>query len=357
MSVDRRLAIVFRFSSCQTSLDKRAAPSLLREATITGRKSSSDKVADRIHREAIDWHVLLNGGTADAALRADFAAWRDSSLEHAEAYERLDALWTSPELAGALNEIADRSQPLSPRTNTVVARHWPMALAASVAVLALLAWQGPELLLRSQADFLTERGVVASHALPDGSTVTLNTGSAIATDFADGRRHVTLLRGEAFFDVLSDPDHPFTVSGLSSEVTVTGTAFSVETEAGEDRLTVAEGHVLFRGRQEAEPVEVVAGQTAEAGDATRPVPADVDVVQSLSWREGRIAIVDLPVWQALEELQRYRAAPVVLANLDRQDLTVTGDFRIDDIDGAVASLAVAAGLSATELPGSILLLH
>lgn len=301
--------------------------------------------------------MRLNSGSADAVLRADFAAWRDSSFEHAKAYDRLDALWTSQELTSALQEVADENRPLSRRTNPVVARHWPMALAASVAVLGLVAWQGPELLLRSRADFLTERGIIASHALPDGSTVTLNTGSAIATDFAAGRRHVTLLRGEAFFDVKPDRDHPFTVSGLSSEATVTGTAFSLEAEAGEDRLTVAEGHVLFRSRREAEPVEVVAGQTAKTGDATTPIPVDVDVVQSLSWRQGRIAIVDLPVWQALEELQRYRAAPVVLANLERRDLTVTGDFRIDDIDGAVVSLAAAAGLSATELPGTILLLH
>lgn len=301
--------------------------------------------------------MRLNSGTADTVVRADFVAWRDSSAEHAEAYNRLDALWTSPELGGALQQLADKNRPLSQKSNPAVTRHWPMALAASVAVLGLVAWQGPEFLLRSQADFLTERGIIASHPLPDGSTVTLNTGSAIATDFADGRRHVTLLRGEAFFDVKPDPDHAFTVSGVSSEVTVTGTAFSVEAQAGEDRLTVEDGHVLFRGRQEATPVEVVAGQTAEAGDATTPVPADVDVAQSLSWRQGRIAIVELPVWQALEELQRYRAAPVVLANLDRRDLTVTGDFRVDDIDGAVSSLAAAAGLSAAELPGAILLLY
>lgn len=335
----------------------RAALSLLREATIAGRKSSSDIVLDQIHQEAIDWHVRLNGDAADAGLHADFVAWRDRSANHADAYDRVDALWNSSELTSALQQVADERPLLTRRSTRSALRHWPMVLAASVAVLGLAFWQGPELLLRSQADFLTETGAIASHALPDGSTVTLNTNSAVAIDFADGLRHVTLLRGEAFFDVRPDAAHPFTVSGLSSEVTVTGTAFSLDADAGEDQLTVAEGHVLFQGHHEVNPVEVLAGQTAKAGDTTMPVPTRVDVEQALSWRQGRVAIVDLPVWQAVEQLQRYRAAPVVLANLDRRNLGVTGDFRTDDIEGAMASLAAAAGLSTTVLPGSILVLY
>src|SRR3546814_13229123 len=59
------------------------------------------------------------------------------------------------------------------------------------------------------------------------SSVTLDTGSAIAVNYGDGRRGVRLLAGRAWFDVAHDERHPFTVSAADARVRVTGTAFDV----------------------------------------------------------------------------------------------------------------------------------
>lgn len=234
---------------------------------------------------------------------------------------------------------------------------WQYGLATVILFAGVAAWQLPEFILRGQADFLTESGSVAKHDLPDGSSVTLNSNSAIAIDFSGGQRNVTLLRGEAFFDVVPDSVRPFTVLGKVSRVTVTGTEFSLRSQNGQEWLTVEEGHVLFRQSEEGDPVEVAAGQGAIVGQDGMSMPMAVDAHVALEWREGRITISNLPLWQAIEEMQRYRAAPVLLANLDHRDLLVSGSFRLGDIDTGLRTIAATAGLSVTELPASIIVLH
>ncbi len=68
---------------------------------------------------------------------------------------------------------------------------------------ALLLFAGlqlyPALLLRWQADYLTATGELQQVTLPDGSHMTLNTASAVALDFKEGRRRIKLLAGRSLF--------------------------------------------------------------------------------------------------------------------------------------------------------------
>src|SRR3546814_11678062 len=100
-----------------------------------------------------------------------------------------------------------------------------MVGAAAAACLAVVS--APTLLLMWQSDYRTGTGEMRNVTLSDGSSVTLDTGSAIAVNYGDGRRGVRLLAGRAWFDVAHDERHPFTVSAADARVRVTGTAFDV----------------------------------------------------------------------------------------------------------------------------------
>lgn len=65
--------------------------------------------------------------------------------------------------------------------------------------------------------------------LPDGSSVWLNAGSKIiyANHFDGNIREVTL-QGEAFFDVVKQPQRPFVVHTSGIDIKVLGTAFNVK---------------------------------------------------------------------------------------------------------------------------------
>ena len=90
----------------------------------------------------------------------------------------------------------------------------------------------------------TERGAKTTIHLPDGSVVTLNSGSRLSynKDFGIKNRDISL-EGEAYFDVKSNPSMPMIVSASTVEVKVLGTTFNVKAYA-EDSVVEA---ALFTG--------------------------------------------------------------------------------------------------------------
>ncbi len=98
-------------------------------------------------------------------------------------------------------------------------------------------------------------GVQKEVTLADGTHVWINSGSTLTYPevFADGERRVTL-KGEAFFEVEHDANHPFTVHTGHLDVRVLGTKFDVKAYPGADFTEIA----LFEGS-----VEVTAGSHSE----------------------------------------------------------------------------------------------
>ncbi|MRG44165.1 DUF4974 domain-containing protein [Chitinophaga sp. SYP-B3965] len=84
--------------------------------------------------------------------------------------------------------------------------------------------------------------------LPDKSAIWLKENSRLQYDslaFGKEDRAVTLLEGEAFFDVQQDASHPFLVNSKGVETKVLGTSFSVKMQQ-KVTITVATGKVGIR---------------------------------------------------------------------------------------------------------------
>lgn len=323
--------------------------------------SRDEAVAD----EALDWFARLRNTTPAVADQAEFQAWLRQSPRHAEAFDELEAIWGSSAFLAAARSLpvagaAHARRTPEPRPRARPARKLGIGLGALAATLIVAAgiWQAPALLLRWQADYITAVGDRATIALPDGSTMILNTASAVALDFEDGRRDVRLLQGEAFFDVRHDPAHPFRVAGRFGAVEVKGTAFSVREDEARDTVILERGRVEVSlvanaaDRATLEPDQQIAAGT-DALSAVEPA----DPAMALAWRQGRIVFDDQPFAKVLAELRRYRTGPVVVAAGPRAEFRVSGNYRTSDIDGALRSLAAAAGVEVTALPGGILILR
>ncbi|KGM30526.1 FecR family protein, partial [Inquilinus limosus] len=133
----------------------------------------------RIARDARDWVVRLASGTATEADLAAFRAWRQGSPAHDRAFTRERAFWR--QLQALAPEASPAAEPRPGRRGfgrRAVLGGGAM-LAAGVAGVAL----APRLALLWRADHRTGIGEQARIPLPDGSTVLLNTDSAIALGF------------------------------------------------------------------------------------------------------------------------------------------------------------------------------
>ncbi|GLU52507.1 FecR family protein [Dyadobacter frigoris] len=105
------------------------------------------------------------------------------------------------------------------------------ASAAAVITLALFAWNKihrvPENVIQMvHAPF----GQTISIQLSDGSKLWLNSGSTVRfpKTFTQKLREVTLINGQAFFDVVHESKRPFVVRTKTLDVTVLGTSFDVK---------------------------------------------------------------------------------------------------------------------------------
>ncbi|WP_244669828.1 FecR family protein [Kaistia sp. 32K] len=333
----------------------------------TGRQD--DETVDLIEDEALDWFARLRNATPGAAELAEFQAWHQQSPRHAEAFADLEAIWGSSAFASAVRSlpVAPPSPAKAParRAGRTTASAPPakrlrlkFGAVAALLMLAIGIWQAPALWLRWQADYLTAAGDRATIRLPDGSTMILNTASAVALDFDGGRRNVRLLQGEAFFDVQHDPAHPFHVAAQFGVVEVKGTAFSVRADEARDAVILERGRVEVRRTSEQadratlEPDEQV---FASAGGLSAVEPADP--ATALAWRQGRIVFDDQPIAKVLSELRRYRSAPILVTASLADGFRVSGNYRTTDIEGALQSLADAAGVTLTALPGGVIILR
>ncbi|TKT76337.1 FecR family protein [Aquamicrobium sp. LC103] len=335
-----------------------------RKADDEGQLEDAFTHDDPVVDEALEWFVRSRNASLDATTRAEFDAWLARSPRHAEEFRNLEAIWGSAAFgkaaesahagAHAAGEAARRVSPARRPTR------WAMGMAAAAAVLVLAVGvrQFPTIMLYWQADYVTATGGQSTVILPDGSSMILNTASAVAVDFEDGRRNVRLLEGEAFFDVKNDPDRPFRVAGRFGEVEVKGTAFSVRSDDEQDRVVLERGRVeVSRLTDRTEQVALEPGQMTTATASALSVAMPVDAANALAWREGRAIFEDQPLANVLDELRRYHGGPVFVADGRIGNVAVSGNYRLDDVEGAIRTLADAVGAEAYGLPGGIIILR
>ncbi|NPD17417.1 DUF4880 domain-containing protein [Xinfangfangia sp. D13-10-4-6] len=313
---------------------------------------------------AMDWYIALSDtetlkdeGRDRAVVLRGLNDWLAQDKRHEKAWDELNSFMKSPALLAASRADAARLPPLDSLRPAPPRRFWRhralpgMGLAATLAAFWLA---GPGLWLRWQSDALTLAGEMRVITLPDGSRADLNSDTALTFDFAGGRRHVELLQGEVWFDVVHDPAHPFTVASGETEVTVRGTAFAVRAMATESLVILERGSVqVVRGSDQ---VTLAPGEMVEMGPDAPPTPVAAENARALAWREGWVLVEEQSFPAALAELSRYYPGRVLDLS-SAADRLVSGSFRTDDAEAAIRSIAAASGVLVNRMPGGLLILR
>ncbi|WP_440516997.1 FecR family protein [Serratia sarumanii] len=238
-------------------------------------------------------------------------------------------------------------------------RHrWPRwAVAAAVAIaVSFGVYRGPDLWIGMQADYQTVRGEVREVALPDGSRVALDSGSAIALAYSAGERKVRLLSGAAYFIVAplgGAESRPFRVEAENGVTQALGTEFSVaRTERGVD-ISVHQHSVrvtLERGER-----SLVVAQRQAAHYRNGQLQLTRQTAGDDAWRRGWLVIDRQPLPQALAQLNRYRATRIVAVNPALRARTVSGVFALNKLDDGVGAIRQELSARQLNLPGITLL--
>ncbi|WP_175653171.1 FecR family protein [Pseudomonas sp. Marseille-P9899] len=309
------------------------------------------RAKDPVWEAALDWLFRVQELPDDADLQQALLAWLTAAPEHQRAYRKAEKVWG---LSGTVMNNPDFECPLpaaAPATMAAPAqlpsrrrRGWRRgaigtAVAACALVVALLDWQG------LGADYRSPTGEHREITLADGSVVELDSNSAIDVHFSADKRQVTLLRGQAFFDVKSQPERPFEVDAETVSVTVTGTAFAVEVSPVSIDVSVARGSVKVADRRHpanaTEPLKPGQGlRFVREGGAVQSLQMPVE--QIAAWRHWQMLAIDQPLSDVVARLRQYQPGLIVLndAALGERRITAALDLRSPKkaLEAAIAPL-------------------
>jgi transmembrane sensor len=192
----------------------------------------------------------------------------------------------------------------------------------------------------------------------------LKPGAIINVDFRPDVRGVTLVHGEAHFQVTKDPARPFIVTARSVAVRAVGTAFSVDLGHDVVEVLVTEGSVavdrdpvpIMNGAAQSLPMKLA---TVEAGSrlivesmqmialtpaaAVEPVgPAELS--ERLAWRTPRLEFSGTPLMEAVTLVNRHNRVKFVIDDPALANVRVSGLLRADNTEGFLELLRVSLGV-------------
>jgi transmembrane sensor len=309
-----------------------------------GETMEEEDDADRASRRkaAIDWWTALDCRAPTPKEREAFVRWLTQDAGNREAFEKVCRIWGDLE---GLRPLIDEFEVAPPRP----APRRPLAAgfaALAAALLAYLFFDDVWVLLRAQ----TRTGVAETRVveLVDGSRIELGPHSAIAVDFEADKRNVTLLRGEAWFDVTPDSARPFSVLVSGGAVTALGTAFDVSTSRGRTEVTVSQHRV--RVASGGPPVIVAEGeQSAFAPGVAAVAPYPVKVDHVAAWRRGKLIFDNRPLAEVVAVLGHYLDGYIVILDPSIRGRRVSGVFDAAEPMAAIAAIERALGLRAFDL--------
>jgi transmembrane sensor len=316
----------------------------------------------RKSEEVTRWLALLERG-----LRGDEGArlreWLKNKAHRTEIIEAA-RLWHGPDVVAVISglvpkaELVVRKPEFRRRFNTILG--W--STLAIILVLGVGSMTGFVKLPIDESRLLSAHGIYATSigerrdiTLTDNTVVTLNTGSKLSVEYSTGAREVYLARGEAAFQVTSDPARPFIVRAGMRRFQATGTRFNVRVLSPElTELTVTDGTVKVMDAPPRLPetpaqrratllygeTTVQALETAQVEPGFQSVsPIDASEAEArLAWQRGLIVFEDEALQDALLEVDRYTTTKFVLADEKVRHVRIGGSFRTGDVDGLLSSL-------------------
>jgi transmembrane sensor len=306
---------------------------------LTGRGQASREAAADLHARLEE-----RGRPQDRQAVTD---WISQSEQHAAAFRAVEETWERARDSASAPEILSLRQETMARVavrahrggRSLVAAGLAACLALSVTWLALGPTATPQLSppVNERPDiYATRVGERLTVALDDGSKVTLNTATRLRVNYTAEQRTLQLDSGEVFVRVAKDGQRPFRVHAFDHWVTAYGTAFDVRIDEAELKVGLLEGHVGVSGKGRAvrlEPNQLLVVKGGSVSVRALPDPASLT-----SWSDGFVVFSDESVTDAVRELNRYLASPMVVADADLGKTRISGSFRTGEAESFVEAL-------------------
>jgi ferric-dicitrate binding protein FerR (iron transport regulator) len=199
--------------------------------------------------------------------------------------------------------------------------------------------QKAETMKESMNKVIVSYGKKSMVLLSDGTKVWLNAGSQLVYPavFLKDTREVALT-GEAFFDVVKNPQKPFVVKAADVSVQVLGTRFDISAypedktiqailEEGKINLKYSGSGIFKRDYV----VEMVPNQMVEFDKVSREANSStVNVSKYVSWKDGMLEFEKANLYKALKQVERFYNIKILLEDQSIGSYKLSGKLDLKD---------------------------
>lgn len=179
---------------------------------------------------------------------------------------------------------------------------------------------------------LVPRGGEYTLILSDETRVHLNSESMLKfpVNFTGDVREV-YLKGEAYFEVKTDPTRLFIVNTGTIVTKVFGTSFNISSYPEKDLITttLAEGNVtVLKAGENNTGVKLLAGEQSNFSKSAGTIQKQtVDISEYTAWKDGRFVFRDKTLREITEILGRWYDVHFVFENPGISNIRFTGNLK------------------------------
>ena len=290
----------------------------------------------RLQQQALEWQVSLWSGEVSAAEQRAFEDWLASSALHQQAWNEVSDMQKKLSALPAQAASLLKEQPQASRRRLLQLLGVTAIAGGTLPVMRYSdAWQD------WTADHHTHTGEQQRLVLADGSTLTLNTATAVDIAFTPQERRLVLHRGEMYIATSADAVRPFLVQTRHGTAQALGTRFNVRLKSDETRVSVHQGAVMLKPLHQPDAYHLQSGM--QAGFSSRQVSMPSPTGSESAWLEGRLVAERMRLGDFLDELGRYRPG-MIRYDAQVADMVLSGVFPLPDTDRILQSLLQALPL-------------
>ena len=296
-------------------------------------------------QEALEWFSRLRQPGCDERERQAFGRWCQDP-RNAHAYAELEACWQQ------LQPSPARPRPQQP--NTKRSRRGLGLALLFLLLLGALAYLYWPLMQRLGSELYTDAGERRSVRLADGSTLHLDSASAMNVDLRARTRVLQLVQGQVYLEVKLD-GRALEVQVDDARIQVFGTRLMVARHAGHDELVVFNGKAMIV--QGADQRLVAAGERVTFNEARIEPVHKADVKAADAWRMGQLRASDMRLGEVIERLASYQGRRVWMMDEQTAYRRVSGDFNLDRPGETLQALAAGQQLQLYDVLGQWLIVR
>ncbi|MCD4773396.1 MAG: FecR domain-containing protein [Bacteroidales bacterium] len=190
---------------------------------------------------------------------------------------------------------------------------------------------------------------ILENKLPDGTLVTLNSGSSIEfpKKFKGNTREIKL-KGEAYFDVSHDKTKAFIISANDIRIEVLGTSFYVNTKSGEDKMKVIlnTGKVaVYYADNPDSRIIMLPDEKAEIAVANHKIIKSVNADENyMAWKTKEFIFRDHSLKEVVELLNKVYSSNIRLANENLENCRINTSFKGQSLESVLKVLEATLDL-------------